>query len=179
MLLIDYLLIRLYGVVVWEYETIFNAKYFFINSKISAIYSCNPSAVLTCTCIFTQITADWRIEWNDRRTHIHTSIPYSRLIVCTMHTHISGHKWSEDNRNIYTHPYPYPRLVACTDTHTPRVVLLFSVLQERFLYTLSAFHAPCFILISQMWRVFSRDGCIADYYKSLGSRNSSFLVIFK
>ena len=45
-LLADYLLIRLHGVV-WEYETIFNAKYFIINGKITSLCSRNRSAVLT------------------------------------------------------------------------------------------------------------------------------------
>ena len=40
------LLRRLHGVVVWEYDTIFNTKYFIINSKITALFSHNRSAVL-------------------------------------------------------------------------------------------------------------------------------------
>ena len=46
-LLADYLLIRLHGVVVWEYETIFSIKYFMINNKITALCNRNRSAVLT------------------------------------------------------------------------------------------------------------------------------------
>ena len=46
-LLIDYLLIRLYGVVLREYETISNINYFIMNSKINALCSCNCSGALT------------------------------------------------------------------------------------------------------------------------------------
>ena len=46
-LLVDYLWVRLHGVIVREYETLFNANYFIINNKITALCSCNCSAVLT------------------------------------------------------------------------------------------------------------------------------------
>ena len=38
----------LHDVVLWEYETIFNTKYF-INIKITTLCYCNRSAVLTDT----------------------------------------------------------------------------------------------------------------------------------
>ena len=76
-LLADYLLIRLNGVVVWEYEIIFNTKYFIINSKLTALHSCNPSSVLNihiATYIHTQVAVYWRVKIID--TH-----PYPRLIL--------------------------------------------------------------------------------------------------
>ena len=39
------LLRRLHGVVVWEYDTIFNTKYFVISSKITALCSQSFSGV--------------------------------------------------------------------------------------------------------------------------------------
>ena len=49
-LLLAYVLIRLLGVVVWEYET---KRYFKINSKIFALCSCNRSVVVTYIYIHT------------------------------------------------------------------------------------------------------------------------------
>ena len=70
-LLADYFLIRLHGVVVWEYDTIFNTKYFIINSKITALCNCKHSAMLAY--IHTQVAVDGRVMMPD--THIHTSMP--------------------------------------------------------------------------------------------------------
>ena len=43
------LLKRLPGVVVWQYDTIFNIKHFIINNKMTALRSRNRSAVLAYT----------------------------------------------------------------------------------------------------------------------------------
>ena len=61
-LLTDYLVIRLHGVDVGEYETIFNTKYFIINSKITALCSRYRSAVLTYIYINTQVAVYWKVD---------------------------------------------------------------------------------------------------------------------
>ena len=68
-LLADSLWIKLHGVVVWVYETIFNSKYLINNNKITALCSRNRLAVLTCIYIqnHTQVTLLER--GNDRHTH--------------------------------------------------------------------------------------------------------------
>ena len=68
-LLADYLLIRLHGVVVLEYETIFNTKYFIINGKTTALCSQNRSAVLTY--IATQVVVYWRVKMTFTYKHPH------------------------------------------------------------------------------------------------------------
>ena len=45
-LLADCLLIRLHGLVAWEYDTILNTKYFIINTKTMALCNCYRSVVL-------------------------------------------------------------------------------------------------------------------------------------
>ena len=124
-LLADYLFIRLHGVAVWEYETIFNTKYFIINSKIIDLCSCNRTAVLTYTYIHThthtQVAVYWRGESTNTHTHTHLRFRVHK------HTCISGgvsfyhfhyiHKhvgiyWKlvDESRHTYTHP----RLITCT-----------------------------------------------------------------
>ena len=86
------LLRRLHGVVVLEYDTIFNTKYFLINSKML------PYAVTIVYGVSIHIrtythkkfsTEEW---WWQTHTHIHT--PMSTLdLTCVQthtHTHISG-----------------------------------------------------------------------------------------
>ena len=78
----DYLLIRLPGVIVWEYETIFNTKNFKSNT-ITALCSRNRSAVLTYRYIHKH-TSSCLLESEDDG-HTHTN-PWSRV---HKHTYIS------------------------------------------------------------------------------------------
>ena len=161
-LLADYLLIRLHGLGVWEYETIFNSKYFVINRKITVLCSRNHSAVLTY--IYTEVAL--LESEDDRHTDIHTHA-WSRV---HNHTGISWpaslkhfqgrfltytHKYIQstgdvvdDDRHTYTHSYL--RLIACTNTRTPRGAFPFHSYKSVSPYTHAALHVTC-VLISPVW----------------------------
>ena len=154
--LADYLLVRLHGIVVWEYNTIFNTKHFIINSKITALYSRNRSAVLTYIYIntHTQVAAYWRVKMTD--TH-----PYPRLISHTQTHYISEHvslkHYHEPLYYIHTQVAVYRRFAWWLQTHTythawllPQTHISLSRLQEHFPNPHAAFHATC-VLISPGW----------------------------
>ena len=98
LLLVDYLLITLHGVDVLEYETLLKNTVLNSNSKITALYSCNRSAVLTYMYIHTHTSSCLLESYEKWQTYIH---PYPRLIACTIHTQ----------------SHPYIQLIART-THT-------------------------------------------------------------
>ena len=60
------LLRRFHGVVVWEYDTIFNTRYFIINSEITVLSNRTRSAVLH---IRTQVAVSGRVMLPDTHTH--------------------------------------------------------------------------------------------------------------
>ena len=72
-LLADCLLIRLHGVIVWEYEAIFNTKYFIIIGKITLMLSqtFNGINIRIHTNTRTQVAVYWRCEMADTHTYIH------------------------------------------------------------------------------------------------------------
>ena len=135
----DYLVISLHGVVVWEYENIFNAKYFLISSRVTALCSRNRSAVLTYIYMHTHkvlSTGEWRWQTPTHTQawsclHKHTSLHlvtrfffqhFQERFHC-MHTQVAvywrcGWRWQT---HIHTH---------CTNTHyslTPTGVFLLHV----------------------------------------------------
>ena len=70
-LLTDYLLIWLHGVVMWEYEIIFNTKCFIISGNITVLCRRNRSVVLTYIYIHTHTCSCLLESEDDRHTHIH------------------------------------------------------------------------------------------------------------
>ena len=120
------LLRRLHGVVVWEYDTIFNTKYFIINSKITALCNCKHSAMLAYIH-----TSSCRQESDDAvLTHTHTHAYLWSYVA--MHKRTRAYYRSSRSATIthtqvavcwrfdwwwHTHPYPCPRLIACTDSY--------------------------------------------------------------
>ena len=83
LLLIISILLSRHGVVVGEYETIFNTKYFIIICKITALHSRNRSALLTY--IHTYVTL---LESGVKMVHtgLHTPTP---TLDCVHDTHAS------------------------------------------------------------------------------------------
>ena len=83
------LLRRLYGVVIWEYNTIFNTKYFIISSKPVVLCNRNRSVVLAYIYLHTHTRSYRRESDDDRHAHTYTH-PCLPLILCVhKHTHTS------------------------------------------------------------------------------------------
>ena len=154
---------KVYGLVVWDYEIFFSTKYFIINSKISALCSYNSLVVLT------YIYKHMHASRCQLKGEVDTPIPTLDL-ACT-NTHTSrGIPFFSTSKSasltyIYTqvavywrfgwwwqrHPYPLPRLIACTNTHIATLGCNpLSHLHESFSYTLAALHITC-VLISPVW----------------------------
>ena len=86
-LLVDYSLIRLYGVLVRKYKRIFKTNCI-INSKVTALCS-NRSAVLTYIYVFTHKSScqlKGRVKMTDTRTHSHPILIPS-LVCLQKYTH--------------------------------------------------------------------------------------------
>ena len=109
-LLLNGLLIRLHDIVMWEYETIFNTKYFIINSKITAL--CNRNRLPVLTYIHTQVAVYCRGEMTE--THTYT----------VLHTHISTLDLACTNTPISLARFllPLPRLLSL-HIHTSNYLL--------------------------------------------------------
>ena len=111
--------------------------------------------------IHTQVAVYWRWEIPDTHTPIPTLDLGARHMLALpglLLLHIQRRDFVDDDRHTYTHLYPYPLLIACTNTISP------SCLQGHILYTLThaALHATC-VIISQVWGIFLvRDVRIAD-----------------
>ena len=144
------LLRRLPGVVVLEY-TIFNIKYFIINSKITSFGSHNPSVVLVCIYIHTHTTSWW--ESDDRHTHMHTPMPTLELTDAQARTHTSGawvppshtHMATGDLVDDDTHiptPIPTPHAWFLAQTHISSSCLL-----EHSSRTHVAIHAKSLLIL--------------------------------
>ena len=87
-LLVDYLLIRLHGVVVCEYETNFNSMWFIVDSNITNLCRCNRSAMLTYLHMHANASS-CLLEREGKMTDIHISRPPT-IVRVHKHTYISG-----------------------------------------------------------------------------------------
>ena len=153
------LLIRLHGVLVVEYQKIINTKYFIINSKIAALWSCNRSVVLTYICIHTN-TRSCLLEWRwDTQTDTHAWSPahihkrrasLTHFHECLSYIHKVAVYWRVES---IRHTYIYPQATVIPEWfggHSYPWRVPFFHLQESYLYTHVALHATC-TFISLVW----------------------------
>ena len=168
------LLRRLSGVVVWEYNTIFNTKYFIINSEGTALCRSNCSAVLAFiyihTYIHTQVAINGRVIMADTHSPAHlwsyvsanTHTSGAQLLQhfqeCFQYTHTQvavywrlGWRW-----HTHTHTYTHVHSWLLAQTH------ISSRLQEHFSRTHVALHAIAYLSHQCVTSLLSRDGRIAD-----------------
>ena len=107
-ILVDYLLLKLHGVVAWEYETIFHTNCFIINSKITPWNSYKLSSgadihiyiytythtylhayIHTHTYTYTQAAAYGRLEWRCTKPDTHPGLiawPNAHQLACLSYT---------------------------------------------------------------------------------------------
>ena len=179
-----------YGCIVvgWEYETIFNAQYFIINTKITALCSCNRLAVLTCVYLHTLVAKGY-----DRHTHTYAlthTHPWSRA----QHTYISGYFSLKDLQEHlhyihaqvvcwrvswcrHTYTPPFSHLIACTNTHTPCGTVLFHTDGSiSHIYACSITCNLCTCFISVKW-IFLVDNHIAGCTVRHLCMNHHFLML--
>ena len=88
-LLVGCMLIKLHGVVLWEYETIFNTKYFIFNRKIIALYSYHYLGDWLLLHAYTHMQPHH--AWLLAQTHISWHVPLSHLQECFPYTHAELH----------------------------------------------------------------------------------------
>ena len=98
------LLRRLHGVVVWEYDIIFNTKCFIIYSKISSLCNRNRSVVLAYIWRHTHTSSCRRESDDDRDTHTQIHVYHWSYVCTNTHTHILGRaSYSTSRRASITH----------------------------------------------------------------------------
>ena len=137
-------LISLYGVVVWEYETMFNTKNFIINSKLTALCNCNHSTVLNIYTYASNCLLKGGVKMSDTQTcnthawsrvHKHTSLGAPLLVTFRTAFIACTHKeWSTgDSVDVDRHTNTLIPTLDCLHKHSYtswRIPL--SRLQERF-----------------------------------------------
>ena len=116
----------------WEYETIFNTKYFQINSKVTTLCSCYHSLVLTDVYMYTH-TNSCLLEYEDDTythhyppliSHAQTCIHFGSPIflalpeVLPLHTQTSSYLLEIWLILIYAYAHSCPCLIACINRHS-------------------------------------------------------------
>ena len=120
---VNYLLIRLLGVVVWEYEMVFNTKNFIINSKIIVLCSCNRSVVLTYIYKPTCVSSCW-LESEVKMIHTHTHPHTHAWLLAQSHIHLVMHSYITLTRAFPLHTCSVTRNLLTYATTVGRVFLI-------------------------------------------------------
>ena len=178
-LLADYSLIRLHGVVVWEYEIVFNTKHFIINSKITTLSSRNHSAVFTYIYIDTDTSSCLLVSEDDRHTYIHNTHSHAWCRVYS-HTYISGRaSLKQFQECLYyiqiqvvfywrfswwyrAHIHTHLCLIACTSTHAHDGAFFFHTYRSVSLTRVPRYTQLAYLFHQRGKSLLSRDSRIAD-----------------
>ena len=149
---------------------------------------------MNCSVVVTQIyihTISCLLEGEEKMTdtHIHPYPPLSSLAKHTYisrsasitytHDQLSRGDWGNDDRHTFIHPFPYPRLIACTNTPTSRDAFLFHYCGSVYLTRMQRYSQLAYLFHQCGTSLLNRDGLIADCALRYTDVERSFSIYFE